>query len=131
MNQKTKITSYVMNQLGLEISPKNIRLQTKNWWRSIRQKPKGGLWLTEIGFDALTRAEIKSYKVKFDQPIYTFENKFIIWLDNTIDCPFYLTQKEIFLFGERTAVQLVLFSGNLKLWQNANTRNKEKLVDTP
>jgi len=129
MNQKTKITLYVINQLGIEPSPKNVRLYTKTWWRSLRLKSKGGLWLTEQGLDALTQAEIKSYQIKFEEPIHTFENKFIIWLDNTIECPFYLTNKEIFVFGEKTAVQLIMFSGNLKLWQNANTRNKEKLVD--
>lgn len=115
-----------MNKLGLEISPKTIKIQTRNWWRSLRQKDKGGLWLTEQGFDALTQADIKSYQIKFEQPIYSFENKFIIWLDNSMECPFFLTNKEIYVFGEKTAIQLILFSGNLKLWQNANTRNREK-----
>lgn len=126
MNQKIKITEYVMRELGVEPSPKSIKTYTKIWWQSTRNKSKGGFWLTPLGFEALKQADIKFYHIKFEKEIETFENKFIIWLDNTIDCPFYLNRKEIFVFGEKTAIQMVLFSGNLKLWHKAHTRNKEK-----
>jgi hypothetical protein len=129
MNQKTKITEYVMKELGLESSSKNIKIYTKLWWQNIRNKPKGGLWLTELGFEALSKADIKSYQIKFNEPIDILENKFILWLDNSIECPFFLTKKEIHVFGEKTAVQMILFSGDLKMLHKANTKNKEKIVD--
>jgi len=126
MNQKNKITQYVMTELGIEITPKKIRECTRIWWQNPRLKNHGGLWLTELGFEALQKSEIKNYRIKFEHPIGKFENRFIIWLDNTIDCPFYLTHKEMYVFGERTAVQMMLFSGDLKLWHKAHTKNKEK-----
>lgn len=126
MNQKVKITEYTMNQLGIDPSPSNMKKYTKLWWQSIRQKPKGGLWLTEQGFHALQLADIKHYQIKFEQPLEHLENKFIIWLDNTMDCPFFLNEKEIFVFGERTAIQVVLFSGDLRMWHKAHTKSRDK-----
>jgi hypothetical protein len=35
-------------------------------------------------------------------------------MDQFIDCPFYLTKKAIFVYREKMAVQLVLFSGNIQ-----------------
>lgn len=127
MNQKAKITEYIIKELGLDLSPKNIKVYTNLWWKSSRHKAKGGLWLTEKGFEAFLKAGIKNYQIKFNEPIDIFENKFIIWLDNAIDCPFFLTRKEIHVFAEKTAVQMILFSGDLKLLYKANTKNKEKI----
>ena len=129
MNQKDKITSIILNELSIENNPANFNKYFKLWWQNPRSKKTGGLRLTELGFMALEKAEIKSYKIKFDNPIEIFENKFIIWLDNSINCPFFITPKEIYVFGEKTAVQMILFSGDLKMLYKANTRNKEKLVD--
>jgi hypothetical protein len=54
---------------------------------------------------------------------YNYNNQEIIWLDNFIDCPWFLTKKEIFVFGEKMAVQLVLFSGNIKKFAHAKAEN--------
>ena len=129
MNQKIKITEFLLDCEGIENTQQNIKKYKVIWWRNPRVKNKGGLWLTTLGFEALVKADIKYYEIKFEDPILEFENKFIIWLDNTIACPFYLTKKEIFVFGEKTAVQMILFSGNLKLWQKTHIRRKNKEVD--
>lgn len=126
MNQKSKITEYLMTELGIEITPKKLKSYAAAWWKNCRQKPKGGLWLTEKGFEAFLKADIKNYQIKFEEPIDIFENKFILWLDNAIDCPFFITPKEIYVFAEKTAVQMILFSGDLKLLYKAYTKNKEK-----
>ena len=113
-----------MTELGIEITPRKIKNYTTAWWQSNRTKAKGGLWLTEQGFEALKKADIKHYKIRFEQPLDSFENRFIIWLDNTIECPFFLTKWEIYVFGEKTAVQMILFSGDLKMWHNTYTKKK-------
>lgn len=115
-----------MNEMGLEKTPKSIKKYISLWWKNPRQKNKGGLRLTELGFRVITQAEIKSYKITLENPITNLENNFIIWLDNYFNCPFYLTNKEIFVFEEKTAVQAILFSGNLKMWHKAHKKNKEK-----
>jgi hypothetical protein len=121
MNYKIEITQKVLETLGMETTENRIRKTIPVWWYSTRKKDSGGLRLTEQGFEALTKAEIKSYRIQFDEPIHP-TNQLIIWLDHFIDCPFYLDNKEIYVFSEKMAVQLVLFSGNIYKFSKAKAR---------
>jgi hypothetical protein len=112
MNQKTEITKRILESMGLDANDGRVRKTIPNWWFSTRQKEQGGLRLTEQGFDAFRNAGIKEYRIKFEDPIY-FTNQLMIWLDHFIDCPFYLRNQDIYVFSEKMAVQLVLFSGNI------------------
>jgi hypothetical protein len=125
MNPKIEITRYVAEQLGLATDDKSIKKLVQVFWQNIRLKEKGGLWLTDKGFECLVNASIKYHRVEFDESIHV-DNSLILWIDRNIDCPFYITHKEIYLFGERMAVQLVLFAGNLQKLQRANKRFTEK-----
>ena len=110
MNQKIELTKQLLEQVGLE---KEFNSYLNLWWKDPRAKLVGGLQLTKEGFTALTAADIKSYRIKFDEaPPLT--NQMVIWLNRFMDCPFYLTNKEIHVFSERMAVQLMLFSGNIE-----------------
>lgn len=124
MNLKFNITQKVLESQGIICDEKRIRQTIPTWWVSSRNKPKGGLRLTQQGFDCLTQAGIKYYTVKFEEPIQ-FTNELIIWIDQNIDCPFYLTPKIIYVFGERTAIQLVLFSGNIAKMHRSYKKSKE------
>lgn len=112
MNQKNEITKHILNSMGLDASDNRVKKTIPTWWYSTRHKNKGGLRLTEQGFEAFKKAGIKEYRVEFQDQIH-FTNQLMIWLDNFIDCPFYLRHKEIYVFSEKMAVQLVLFSGNI------------------
>jgi hypothetical protein len=126
MNPKLKITKYAAEQLGLATDEKSLKKLIPAWWQNPRTKEKGGLGLTEQGFECLTKADIKCHKVVFDEPTSALAtNSFTLWVDRNIDCPFFITRKEIYLFGERMAVQLVLFSGDLQKMQRAQRRFKE------
>ena len=125
MNPKYEITKVVLESLGLPADEKRIKKTIPTWWFSTRIKDKGGLRLTEQGFDCLRKADIKCYEVKFDEPIVA-TNELIIWIDQNIDCPFFLTNRQIWVFGERTAIQLVLFSGNIAKLHRAQKRFAEK-----
>lgn len=125
MNPKHEITKVVLESLGLPADEKRIKKTIPTWWFSTRIKDKGGLRLTEQGFDCLRKADIKCYEVKFDEPIVV-TNELIIWIDQNIDCPFFLTNRQIWVFGERTAIQLVLFSGNIAKFHRAQKRFTEK-----
>ena len=125
MNQKIKITKYVAEQIALSTDEKYLKQLLPIWWQNPRIKEKGGLRLTEQGFDCLTKADIKCHRVGFEGPVLV-NNSLLLWLDRAIDCPFYITRDEIYLFGERMAVQLVLFSGDLQRMQRAQKRFKEK-----
>ena len=128
ISQKHEITKIVLESNGILFDEKKIKQTIPLWWHNTRTKSKGGLGLTEQGFECLKQADIKYYEVKFDEPIF-FTNKLAIWIDQNLECPFYLTSKQIYLFGEKTAVQLVLFSGNIAKFQRAKERFTEKLLD--
>jgi hypothetical protein len=50
----------------------------------------------------------------------------IIFLDQFIDCPYYLTNRSIIVTNEKKAVELTLFSGDLRKYglTKAMTRSK-------
>jgi hypothetical protein len=125
MNQKTEITRIVLESCGLPNDEARVKKTIPTWWVNTRNKPTGGLRLTEQGFDALKKADIKCYELKFDEPIQ-YTNELAIWIDQNIDCPFYLTNKKIWVFGEKMAVKLVLFSGNIAKFHRAQKRFAEK-----
>lgn len=82
------------------------------FWVNPRQKDLGGLRLTEDGYNWMKEADIKDYQIDIPNGIF-WSNQLIIWLDQYIESPFFLTSKSIFVFNERMAIQLVLFSGNV------------------
>ena len=83
------------------------------WWKNNREKDEGGLRLTEAGFDILTEIDLATYDIPYprDVPLSTHV---IIHLDKFIDCPYYLTNRSIIVTNEKKAVELTLFSGDLR-----------------
>lgn len=122
MDQKTEITRKVLDILRPDTNEKDFKKFFAKWWVSTRKKEVGGLRLTEDGYDALINAGIKSYRVVFYEPIQ-YSNQIIIWLDQLIDCPFYITKKEVYVFSDKLAVQLILFSGNIAKFTIAKAEN--------
>ena len=121
MKQKIEVTKYVAEQLKLATDEKSIKKLIPVFWQNPRDKEKGGLRLTDKGFEKLKEADIKVHRVRFDEPIH-YTNQLIIWLDNFIDCPWYVTNREIFVFSEKMAVQLVLFGGNIAKFSAAKAK---------
>ena len=121
MSQKSDITKYIAEQFGLSTDEKSIRKLIAQWWQNPRNKEKGGLRLTDEGFARLT-AHFTAHKVRFEDPV-EYTNRLIIQLDNFIDCPWYITNKAVFVFNDKMAVQLVLFSGNIAKFSTAKAKN--------
>lgn len=125
MDQKTEITRIVLESQGLEVTDKRVRSTIPTWWVSARKKESGGLRLTEQGFDCLTKAGIKSHKIKFEHPIKV-NNQLLIHLDRFIDCPWFATTKEIHVFNDKMAIQLVLFEGDIAHFVGVKAKNSKK-----
>jgi len=120
MNQKLEITKYVINYLGIESkNEKNFKSIYHSIWRNPRTKDQGGYMLTRKGFELLSKSDIKYYEIRLEDRNITFDNKFILWLDNIFNTPFYISDTKIYFFNERPAVQLVLFSGNIQKYYRA------------
>jgi hypothetical protein len=122
MNQKLDITKYLAEQWGLDTDQKSLKQLNTLWWQNPRNKIKGGLRFTDDGF-ARASPHLKCHKVDIDDGI-DYNSQLIIRLDNLIDCPWYLSTRHIFLFDEKVAVQMILFSGNIARFTDAKVRNR-------
>lgn len=121
MNQKIQLTKYVLDQLNMDSDLKSIKKIMPVWWQNPRTKPTGGLGLTEKGYEAFVKADIRNYVIS-NEGLPVLTNKHIIWIDRFIDCPFFLNTKEIIVFGEKMALQMVLFSGDVVRFSSAKAR---------
>jgi hypothetical protein len=125
MNPKIEITEKVLKILNPEYTETDYKLAARSWWQNPRHKDSGGMRLTDLGYNSLNRAGIKDHFVKFYEPIL-YTNQLVVWLDNFIECPFYLSKKGIHVFNEKMAVQLVLFSGNIAKFSAAKAKSLDK-----
>jgi hypothetical protein len=126
-NQKIDITHYLAQQEGLENNERTIKRLLSTFWQNPRIKKTGGLRLTEKGFEVLSK-HFKSHLINFENPKlakenWNFTNQLILRLDNYIDCPWYINHKQIWVFSDKMAVQLVLFSGDVRKFTAAKARS--------
>ena len=84
------------------------------WWQNTRAKKVGGLRLTEDGFLFTTeKLELANYEVPFPDD-FKVTTQIVIFLDKFIDCPYYLTNKSVTVLNEKKALELHLFSGDVR-----------------
>ena len=123
MNKET-YTKIFLKEKGMAMSEANIKQYMPIWWRNTRNKDKGGLRLTEEGFDLLNEIGIEVYDIPYpkDMPLTT---QVVIFLDQFIDCPYYLTNRSIYVTNEKKAVELTLFSGDLRKYGITKAMNRE------
>ena len=113
MSDKVTYTKLFLKELGKSYSDVNVKEYMPLWWYNTRKKDSGGLRLTDDGFDVINSIELTTYDIPYprDMPMTT---QVIIFLDKFIDCPYYLTNRSITVTNERKAVELGLFSGDLR-----------------
>ena len=93
------------------------------WWKNTREKNVGGLRLTDQGYDIIKEIGLTTYDIPYpkDMPLTT---QVIIFLDKFIDCPYYLTNRSITVTNEKKAVELTLFSGDLRKYGLTKAMNR-------
>ena len=126
MADKVTYTKLFLKELGKSYNELSVKEYMPPWWYNTRQKDVGGLRLTDDGFDVINKIELQTYDIPYprDMPMTT---QVIIFLDKFIDCPYYLTNRSITVTNERKAVELGLFSGDLRKYglTKAMTRSKK------
>ena len=95
------------------------------WWQNIRVKETGGLRLTEQGIDMLSVIGLRTYVIPYPEDMAT-TTQVIIFLDKFIDCPYYLTNKGVIVTNERKAVELTLFSGDIRKYGMIKAMHQSK-----
>lgn len=128
-NQKIEITNYLATAEGLSLEDPYPRKWLSAWWQNPRLKENGGLRLTESGFEVMSK-HFTPHMVKFEDALkMKFSNQLILRLDNFITCPWYITHRAVWVFDDKMAVQLVLFSGNIEKFTTAKARSIDKTLN--
>lgn len=127
MNWKEIYTKIFLNQLNKSTDPTNIKQYMPLWWQNTRNKNSGGLRLTDQGYEVLQEIELATYDIPYpkDMPVTT---QVIIFLDQFIDCPYYLTNRSIVVTNEKKAVELTLFSGDLRKYGLTKAMTRQKNI---
>jgi hypothetical protein len=125
MNWKETYTKVFLKELGKAASDTNVKEYMPLWWQNTRNKGTGGLRLTDRGYDVLQQIELATYDIPYpkDMPLTT---QVIIFLDQFIDCPYYLTNRSITVTNEKKAVELTLFSGDLRKYGLTKAMSRSK-----
>jgi len=122
MHEKLQLTELLGNTLGwtdAERAEKHCLI-----WQNTRKRNSGGLRLTDEGFRVFTEdMDIKHYYMEFPKDL-TLTNQTTIWLDRFIEGPYHIAKNGISVFKEKTAVQLILFSGDVQKFGLAKAMNK-------
>ena len=114
MNWKETYTKVFLKQSDIAVSDANIKQYMSDWWQNTRGKSEGGLRLTEDGFDFLQEnLDIQMYEIPFPRD-FKFTTQTYIFLDQFITCPYYLTNRSIWVTDEKKSMELHLFSGDLR-----------------
>jgi hypothetical protein len=91
-----------------------IKTRKLEWWWNIRSKDSGGLRLTEAAMQYIELvAKLKVYKISFPKD-FSITPQVLLWLDNFIESPYYITKKTITVLKEKSAFELYLFSGDVQ-----------------
>ena len=110
MPARSEIVARVLDLAQIDLDPDEAQRQ---WFYDIRRK--GGMRLTKIGFDALTKSGLQSWQVPVDKTALTKKN--ILEMNRRIGWPYYITTKPfaLVLFSDRDAVLANLY-GDIEKW---------------
>tara|TARA_B100001057_G_scaffold338705_1_gene339447 strand:+ start:2023 stop:2406 length:384 start_codon:yes stop_codon:yes gene_type:complete len=126
MNWKETYTKVFLKQKGKAISEVTLKQYMSEWWQNTRAKEQGGLRLTDAGFEFVrNELDLATYDVPFPKDFEMTTNT-IIWLDQFITCPYYLFRNSIVVLDERKAMELHLFSGDIKKYGLTKAMNRHK-----
>lgn len=125
MNKKYVYTKLFLQAAEQEVTDTLLESKKAVWWWNNRTKDTGGLRLTDDGINFVNdEAKLKTYNIKFPNEI-AITPQILIWLDNFIESPYYITKKDITVMTEKAAFELYLFSGDVrKLGYNKALRNR-------
>jgi hypothetical protein len=114
MDIKDTYTRVFLQAADQDSDLETVKKYKSLWWWNFRSKDSGGLRLTEEAMTFIQdNAKIKTYKIEFPKE-FAFTPQVLVWLDNFIDSPFYITKKFIVVLKEKAAFELYLFSGDIR-----------------
>ena len=124
MDRKTAYTRTFMQLLEQPIHDETVKTNYYTWWQNVRESYQArSLRLTKQGFEMLESIDLKTYTVKFPQKII-FTPQTYLWLDEFVDCPYFVNKSKIIVTMEKMALQLMLFAGDVTKYGLARAMSK-------
>jgi hypothetical protein len=113
-----------MELLEQPIHDESIKTNYYTWWQNVRESYQArSLRLTKQGLEMLETLDIKQYTIKFPAKVI-FTPQTYLWLDEFVDCPYYVDKKQIIVTMEKMALQLMLFAGDITKYGLARAMSK-------
>jgi len=113
MNSLTYTKVFLQTQ-EKSLDEANIKLYHRQWFKNTRSKTVGGLRLTDEGYAFLiSEMKLKEYEVPFTEEI-ELNPQLIIFFDQFLDCPYYLTRHSLTVFSEKKAFELHFFADDIR-----------------
>ena len=126
MNWKENYTKIFLKTANKSIDEATVKQHITIWWQNTRSKDTGGLRLTEAGYNFITEElELQTYQVPYPKD-FDFTTNVIRWMDQFIDCPYYLDRQGIVVTNEKKAMELHLFSGDVRKYGLIKAMNRQK-----
>jgi len=124
MDRKTAYTRTFMQLLEQPIHDETVKTNYYTWWQNVRESYQArSLRLTKQGFEMLESIDLKTYTIKFPQKII-FTPQTYLWLDEFVDCPYFVDKAKIIVTMEKMALQLMLFAGDVTKYGLARAMSK-------
>ena len=126
MNWKEAYTKIFLKEASKSVNESTLQEFMPVWWQNNRSKEKGGLRLTDQGMEFITEEiELTTYEVPFPKDFIMTSNT-LVWLDEFIDCPYWIGRHGMIVTNEKKALELHLFSGDVKKYGINKALSKQK-----
>lgn len=118
-------TRIFINRLGYSENDLNVKQYKASWWKNTRSRTENGLRLTGEGYRMMQEdLDIAFYEIPYaDNMVFT--PQVLVWLDNFIDCPYYLDKKSMFVADDKKALELHMFSGDMQKFGVAKALSRQ------
>lgn len=114
MDWKETYTKIFLKQSDIAVTEATIKEYMPLWWQNIRATGSSGLRLTEEGYRFITEElDLATYDVPYPKD-FEVTTQVLIFLDKFITCPYYADKKGIVVTDEKKALELHLFSGDIR-----------------
>jgi|TARA_B110000285_G_C15084668_1_gene595458 hypothetical protein len=126
MNWKETYTRIFLKQSNIAVTEATLKEYMPVWWQNTRAKDVGGLRLTDEGLRFIMEdLQLTMYDVPY--PVaFEITTQVILFLDQFIDCPYYMGRRGISVTNEKKAMELHLFSGDIRKYGLTKAMKRSK-----
>lgn len=129
MISRETFTKIFLKELGRSTDEANVKLHLHEWWQSKRTKEGGGLRLSLKGYELLvSELNLKEYEIPFNEKI-ELSPQTIIFFDQFLDSPYFLTNQSLTVFNEKKAFELYMFSDDIRKYGLIKAINNQKKLN--